>query len=227
MLYIDASTKQLFFLDVDSDEVKFKTDNEEEIVDTTKLDHIKEKMTPIYPGIHKGVLEKVFKNLLFQYEIDILAKNPEEVFANSGKVSKNYKNLLYALYGVYYYLYHGQITPPLVGKKAELRSDLLQFPFLKETLPDIYLAMHELQKIKEILVNPNGEVLGYIEKKGKHYGYRTSDGERLDDVLFEDFRGPDTQGNIIIKNGGKEYFIHENFPDKDFGFDNIEEADSA
>ncbi|MDR2540948.1 MAG: hypothetical protein LBD11_04115 [Candidatus Peribacteria bacterium] len=103
---------------------------------------------------------------------------------------------------------------------------MLEFPDFKQKYPNLYLAAHELQKIKEILVNENGQVVGYIEKKGDKYGYRTPDKQWDEGLEYDDFIGPDPQGNIITVINGKKFFINDDFPYPKMEFDQIDGPDS-
>ena len=166
LFFIDASSGELFFLDEKTGELKSQTaDGAETIYHHEKLNEIKDKILQLHSKMHPDVLQKIFKSVLYQFEVDFVSSDPDEVFSNSRKISKNYKKLFHALHGVYRYFYHGEITPSLAGVNSELRPELFKSPFLKERLPDLYLAMHELQNVKEVLIDPKGKVLGYVEKK--------------------------------------------------------------
>ncbi|MDR0859896.1 MAG: hypothetical protein LBO09_02730 [Candidatus Peribacteria bacterium] len=106
-----------------------------------------------------------------------------------------------------------------------MRNGLLDFPDFKAKYPDLYLAAHELQKIKEILINKKGKVIGYIEKKGEKYGYKTPDKQWKEGLEFDDFRGPDIHGNIITVINGESFFINIDFPLQKAAFKQIEGPD--
>ncbi|MDR0859895.1 MAG: hypothetical protein LBO09_02725 [Candidatus Peribacteria bacterium] len=65
---------------------------------------------------HKEVINQVFSSILFTYDIYLINKKGidfSQLMETSEKLTKNYKKLINALYGVYRYLYHGEITPQL------------------------------------------------------------------------------------------------------------------
>lgn len=157
-------------------------------------------------------LVKYYKNILWK-NIDVTEKMSE-----TSEFGKQVNSIFSFLMWTYEYMYNWRITNFLAWKDVTLREELKESDLLKTTFPDLYLGMHELDFVKNVLIDKNWNVCGYVIVQHWICYYVQLDWTM---TKYDDFIWPDKYWNIITRQWNKKYFINSNFKYPFCGFDEI------
>ena len=192
----------------------------DELCDDEYLCDLCNKSIKLFPNENKKTLILWFYAFLSRYYHDIIWKDIDigEKIQETSEFGKECKTIFSFLFWIYEYMYNWKITNFLAWKDSEIWDDLKESELLKEMYPDLYLGIHELNFLKNVLIDKSGNVCGYVVIKNGVCSYFQTDWTVLQ---YDDFIWPDEYGNIITKQKNKKYFINSNFQYPFCGFDEI------
>lgn len=167
-------------------------------------------------------LKLLFKSFLIKFLDEIkndIKWDDEKLNYEISKFWESCEKYIRFLIWAYKYMYEWNITKYLSWKSGKEWNKLKNSNELKKKFPNIYLAMHELDDIENVLLNEKWNVLWYLKKVNWKYHYINSKWNTT--LVYDDFRGPDKFWNIITKKDEKSYFLNWNFEYPFFWFDEI------
>lgn len=178
------------------------------------------KSIRLFPNENKKTLMLWFYGFLNEYYQDILWKDIdiEAKMQETSKFGKECNDIFSFLMWAYEYMYNWKITNFLAWKDGKLWKELKESEVLKEMYPDLYLAMRELDFLKNVLLDSNWNICGYVIIKDWICAYVQMDWTISQ---YDDFIWPDKYGNIITRQWDKKYFMNSNFQYPFCGFDEI------
>ena len=201
-------------------EVRAKIYWTDELCDDEFMEDLCRKSIILYPNENREGLILKFQTFLYKYYQNILWKDIDlnSKLKETSEFGKECKNILIFLMWAYEYMYNREITNYLSWKDSNTWRKLRESEILKEMYPDLYLAMRELDFLKNVLLNTKWEICGYITIKDWKCRYIQTDWTMSE---YDDFIWPDIYGNIITQKWSKKYFINSNFQYPFFWFDDI------
>ena len=219
VFYDMQSWKVVEFAEVWS-EVRPKIYEKDELSNDEFLADVCAKSIKLFPGESEKMLVVWFYAFLNKYYQHIIWKNIdiESKMHEASKFGEECKQIFSFLMWTYEYMYNGKITNFLAWKDSEIRQKLKESETLKEMYPDLYLTMHGLDFIKNVLINKEWEVCGYVIVKNWICSYVQIDWTVSQ---YDDFIWPDKYGNIITKQWDKQYFMNSAFQYPFCWFDKI------
>lgn len=172
-------------------------------------------------------LKLLFKSFLIKFLEEIKNDNKWDSKKLNEEISKFWEaceKYIWYMIWAYKYMYEWIITKYLAWKSSTERNNLKNSKELKKKFPNIYLAMNELDDIENVIINEKWNVQWYLKKIDWKYNYINESWNLV--LIYDDFKWPDKNGNIITKKDEKYYFLNWNFEYPFFWFDEIEWADN-
>jgi len=221
-VFINKKTKQIVELADLDDKYKAKIFWKEKTTENKYFKNLYQNIRVLTNNESDKKLKLIFQPFLIKFLEEIKNEyrdNQQKLNEEIAKFWKACEKYFAYLLWSYKYMYNWEITKYLSWKSCKERDKLKNSKELKKKFPNLYLAMNELDDIENVIVNEKWDVLWYLKKIDWKYHYINKKWNTV--LVYNDFKWPDKNWNIVTKKDDKYYFLNWNFEYPNFWFDEI------